>query len=202
MIGLLFAMMQMLGSSQPKPGVPVYFPPSLIVPSIPCPAGALRSDGVVSEFKKGWYARQLAAANEPPLFGAPKNESLRFTWLRTFHKPIIVRLVGLQSPTPRLIAKELTGRGGYDPGTIGRTVSRVLTREEAGAIRTLVARTRVVTQPVDGCRMGTDGAEWLIESNDRAGYHFIDEWSPEKGAVRETGLALIKLTGWTIDPVY
>lgn len=203
MIGVLIAMLSALSSPQTKPALPNYFPSSMIVDSKPCPEGDLSSVGTVSDFEKDWYARQLAAADEPPLYGATADgSSLRFTWLRTFHKPIVVRLSGLETDTPRLIAKEMTGHGGYDPGKVGRIVKRFLTTEEADAIRALIARNRVLTEPVDACRFGNDGAEWLIESNGRTGYRFVKEWSPERGAMRDTGLALLKLTGWKINPIY
>lgn len=46
-----------------------------------------------------------------------------------------------------------------------------------------------------------DGARWILEANGADGYRFIDRWSAE-GPVREVGLHLIGLTGWTYDRVY
>jgi hypothetical protein len=47
-----------------------------------------------------------------------------------------------------------------------------------------------------------DGAEWIVEGVDDTGYHFVDRWSPRRGEVRETGLSLLKLTGWVFKDVY
>ena len=44
-------------------------------------------------------------------------ESYRFLWLRTFHKPIAVRVWSADSRY-YLVVKELSGQGGYEPGRI------------------------------------------------------------------------------------
>src|SRR5687768_4530953 len=76
---------------------PAYFPASLGEPAIRCPAAdPARLQPLLSDFERDWYSRQLAAAGEPSLYlasrSAPGPATLRFTWLRTFHAPVFIRI--------------------------------------------------------------------------------------------------------------
>lgn len=98
-------------------GSPAYFPPTFTEATETCegPFGP-RRQAVVSAAEAEWYSRQWRAADEPSLYlasqdrGAPR--AWRFTWLRSFHSPLFVRIEEDRSGGLRLIAKELTGMGG------------------------------------------------------------------------------------------
>lgn len=187
----------------------VYFPPPYPKRFAPCsPSPPSGGAPVVSEFENRWYSEQLSAAAEPSLFEAAGGKAsrvgttIRFTWLRSFDPPVIVRVEGVESRSPRLIAKQLSGNGGYQPGSISKQVDRKLLPAEAEILRKTLQRTRIFGQPALDCSAGMDGAHWLIEGIDRSGYHFVYRWTPEHGQVRETGLAMLKLTGWTFKDVY
>lgn len=193
----------------------IYFPPSLAVPVPDCRFGQkVEKRPVLSDFEARWYSSQLRAASEPSLSqpirrGAqPKQRAIRFTWLRSFHPPIVVRIEGLETATPRMIAKQLSGAGGYAPGGIAKRVDRELASSEALTLLGLLADTHLdktssKTAALKECGPpGLDGAEWLVEVVDSRGYHFAKNWSPQAGDVRRMGLALIALTGWTVEPVY
>lgn len=197
-------------------GTPVaYFPPSLTVPVPHCRFGTkVVKSPVLSEFAARWYSNHLQAAEEPSLSEPPvlskqrERSVLRFTWLRSFDPPIMVRVEGLGSGSPRMIAKRLSGAGGYAPGKIADTVDRPLTASETQKLRELLADTHLA-QPLPPASTlkecgppGLDGAEWLVEVVDRRGYHFAKDWSPRTGDVRQVGLAMLALTGWTVEPVY
>src|SRR5207253_2179117 len=70
---------------------------------------------VIPDFEADWYALHWRAAHERSLYEAstkPETRStrtLRFTWLRTFHAPVIVRVDEVASGQIRLTAKELDG---------------------------------------------------------------------------------------------
>lgn len=185
----------------------VYFPPPYPERVAQCsPSPPSGGTPVVSEFENQWYSKQLSAAAEPSLFEAANsnhaNSAIRFTWLRSFHPPVIVRVEGLTSSSPRLIAKQLSGAGGYNPGSVSKHIDRELSSVEVTALRKTLQRTKVFDLPALECSGGMDGAEWIIEGVDDTGYHFIDRWSPSRGEVRETGLSLLKLTGWAFKDVY
>jgi hypothetical protein len=186
-----------------------YFPPSFAKPSLPCGPGSRKDLPILSDFENKWYSGQLSAAQEPSLYEAangsarPKGRTVRFTWLRTFHPPVVVRVEGLGTATPRLIAKQLSGAGGYEPGTISKRVERRLSSPEADTLAADVVRTGVFKLPAVECQMGgMDGAEWLIEGVDEGGYHFVNRWTPRQGKVRDLGLAMLALTGWQFEEIY
>ncbi|HEX7695707.1 MAG TPA: hypothetical protein VF409_14540 [Sphingomonas sp.] len=193
----------------PSAAETVYFPPPYPKRVASCsPSPPSGGAPVVSDFENRWYSEQLSAAAEPSLFEAAGSKAsragttIRFTWLRSFDPPVIVRVEGVESRSPRLIAKQLSGAGGYKPGPISKQIDRKLVPAEAEMLRRTLQRTRVFDVPALDCSMGTDGAQWIIEGIDRTGYHFVDRWTPEQGQVRETGLAMLKLTGWTFKNVY
>jgi len=50
-------------------------------------------EGTYDEFVVDWYSKHLHAMKEPLLFNRKvKKEVYRFTWLRTFHKPMTFRI--------------------------------------------------------------------------------------------------------------
>ncbi|MFD1951027.1 hypothetical protein ACFSGX_09645 [Sphingomonas arantia] len=193
------------------PAAPRYFPEAFATPSYSCSGGGRPFNAaILSAFEDKWFSSHLAAAGEPSLYqatAAAKRGSVRavrFTWLRSFHAPVIVRVKWKAGGSPTLVAKALTGAGGYRPGRVARTVDRKLTPEEANGLNALLMRTKVLAQPPKDCRdlIMVDGARWIVEGVDRAGYHYADRPSPDAGPVREFGLAMLKLTGWSFPDVY
>src|SRR5262245_8575536 len=80
-------------------------------------------------FHRTWYSTHLRAMAEPSLScGDSSGESYRFLWLRTFGRPIAVRVETGKPST--LTAVELDGAGGYQPGKISRRVQRQLSADE------------------------------------------------------------------------
>lgn len=122
----------------------------------------------------------------------------------------MVRVEWTQAGSAQLIAKQLSGRGGYELGGVVQRVTRHLRAGEAQQLRTLLTRTQIFEQPTTECvaqpggtiRVVADGAEWIFEDVDPRGYHVAVWQSPEGGRVRDPGLALLALTGWRVDPVY
>lgn len=221
MAGMIFTVPLLLAAQGlAVSGVPVYFPASLSEQIPQCRhQGKVRSAAQLSVFEREWYSRFLYAAKEPSLAemagtGNASGSVIRFTWLRSFHAPVVVRVMGLGTAAPRLVATALTGRGGYDPGVPGPVLDRPLRKEEAAMLEAALAGSGLtVVSSVANRRpvlkecgiadpLGTDGAEWVLEAVDAKGYRFDKAWSPRIGKVRDIGLAMLKLTGWSIDPVY
>jgi hypothetical protein len=177
-----------------------YFPPTLFDETVPC-AQPGRAWPVMTDFRADWYGGHLRAAGEAPIFDSPA-ATLRFTWLRTFHAPVVIRLDTTAEGAVLMTATELSGKGGYDPGSVARRVERRLTTEDGAALVRMLDNTDVMSLASAKCDHGMDGAQWILESAGPEGYRFVDRWAPRDGAVRELGLHLIGLTGWTFDPVY
>jgi hypothetical protein len=178
-----------------------YFPPSYVGPS------GSREPTLLNQLENDWYSGQLAAAQEPSLYSESLNPhiagrmTVRFTWLRTFHPPVVVRLE-IAGQDVRLIAKQLSGAGGYEAGTIAKRIDRPLTVREGVRVRAALARTHVFALPATEGGLGADGAQWLFEGVDERGYHFVHRWSPKNGDVRDLGMVLLRLTGWRFGDVY
>lgn len=185
-----------------------YFPPSDAQASIVCDYGrGNRRFAIVDEFQSRWFSQHLAAAGEPSLYlesqrqRDPSALTLRFTWLRTFHAPVIVRIEAAEG-SYRLIARQLSGAGGYSPGQVSQRIDRQLTAHEASRLRTLLSRNHFFDLPGAHCEMGTDGALWIFERADQAGYRVLTRWTPAYGPAHEVGLFLLGLTGWRFEIVY
>ncbi|WP_420479008.1 hypothetical protein [Brevundimonas sp. FT23028] len=148
-----------------------------------------------------WYGGHLRAAGETPLFRST-GSSLRFTWLRSFDAPVVIRLETGADGAVTMTATELSGRGGYEPGSVARRIERRLTAGEVTALARMMAQSGVLKQTAATCDIGLDGAGWAVESAGADGYRFIERQSPADGPVRTFGLHLIGLTGWTYDRVY
>jgi hypothetical protein len=180
-----------------------YFPPAFSAPAITCPtASGPKKLPLLSDLENEWFSDQLAAAHEPVLYPSSASEQLRFTWIPSFDHTVTVRVIGLGSSNPQLIAKKLSGQGGYEPGVIANKVVRPLSRREATMLRALVSDSHVLDASSKLCGLGVDGSEWLIEGTGPSGYHFVARWSPENGSVRELGLVLLRLTGWKFKEIY
>ena len=86
---------------------------------MPLCAGQAAAD--LSDLARDWYSSQLAAAAEPSLYTglqAPQpegNATLRFTWLRSFHHPVTIRIETTGPGRHRLVAKELSGQAAMNP---------------------------------------------------------------------------------------
>ncbi|NML07780.1 hypothetical protein [Sphingomonas sp. G-3-2-10] len=207
MIGpLTWSLAQIALSSAEMPPDP-YFPPALATTPLSCRDNG-RPMPILSDFENGWFSKHLRAAQEPSLYVAARKPPsgddfiLRFTWLRTFHAPVVIRVEPVPGGGFRLAARQLSGAGGYDPGKIAKRVDRAMTAAEVQGLRGVMARNAIFDQAPANCELGMDGSEWIIEGVDRAGYRFFKRWSPDDGAIRAVGLHLIGLSGWSFKDVY
>jgi hypothetical protein len=185
----------------------IYFPPNVteVVPD--CRTRELKRVPV-DDFLKRWFSKHLRAANEPSLADAARRrlargeEWLRFTFLRSFHHPLIVRVEKRSDGSAWLFATELSGAGGYEPGSIKRRFSRPLKAAEMHRLVLLHTAVSFAEARLARCTGGLDGSEWIIEAASAGRYRYINRWSPREGAVRRIGLYLLGLTGWQIAPIY
>jgi hypothetical protein len=144
-------------------------------------------------FVRGWFSEQLRAMAEPSLSCGAPGRVYRFTWLRSFHHPVVVRVTDFGN-RGRLDAVELDGAGGYEPGSPLRRKSYVLGAKTMLKLRMAMAPAwdKPSTEPSNG----RDGAEWIIEVADAGRHHALVRWSPKDGFVRDLGLRLLSLSGW------
>lgn len=132
---------------------------------------------MLDEFRYQWYCKQLQAMGEREL--ASGAESYRFLYLRTFDAPISVRVQRIGDRW-LLVARVLSGKGGYDPGTVVKRVDRELSTEEIGALQRRLRGADFWGEPwVTQKELGVDGGQWIFEGRRGAEYRLLDIWSPE-----------------------
>jgi hypothetical protein len=160
-----------------------------------------------SHFKEQWYSGQLRALKEPSLWELSKTQTtqtFRFLWLRSFDRPISVRLDVHQDGTGLLTTKATSGQGGYKPGGLVMNKTRALTKEQ-----TKWALDRIneagfwglptYEKPKEGVgpngektvQIDLDGAQWILEGVKDGKYQVTDRWSPENGPVRTLGIMML-----------
>ncbi len=178
-----------------------YFPAHLSRPTVACDGKCIAP---IDDFVDEWYSKQLRAADEPSLFRLSQRPVkagdfvLRFTWLRSFDPSMFITL-RRQGGRFELIARELSGAGGYEPGAVRRSVRRPLSPAAAQALLAAIDPDALFAGPTALCDRGCDGSEWLFEIVDHRGYRIVNRWSPEHGPVHRAGRALIARTGWPVE---
>jgi len=170
------------------------------------PQDSLDETAVSSRSREQWYSEHLRALKEPSLWDSSKSQKLqtyRFLWLRTFDRPISVRLDVQQDGTSLLTTKITNGQGGYKPGKLVVNKSRKLTKDqttwflermEEVSFWKLASFEKPYEIGPNGEKVdliGVDGAEWIVEGVKDGKYHVVDRWSPEKGPVRVLGIVML-----------
>ncbi len=163
------------------------------------PKGALAAQPQPDQFKSEWYSHQLIALEEPSLLEASRSsvEQYRFLWVRTFHHPVVIRLVVNADGSGTLTEKIASGQGGYDPGKLDHNVLRPITAKEVGSYLSMIRKAKfwsLPTYPPPSSMIGCDGSEWIIEGVKGGEYHVVNRWTPGKGPVFELGMAMLGLT--------
>jgi len=162
------------------------------------PRGALDLSSAESDnFDNNWYSSHLRAMAEPVLAPSGTTHTYRFTWLRTFHHPVAIRVVATHGQF-KLFATELDGAGGYSPGAVLRKKSVSLSAAQFKELEEVILRNDFWHLPPHEDTMGLDGSEWIVEAaTDK--YHAVVRWTPRGGAIHEIGERLLSLAGWTFD---
>jgi hypothetical protein len=143
------------------------------------------------------YSYELLRMGEPSLScGNASQDSFRFTWLRSFHPPVAVR-VSRSRGAVDLIATEMSGSGRAAPdGVVDQPRRRLSSTEwedlEGAFVRADFWRLTSVTDDLN-----PDGAHWIVEGRVGSRYHVVDRWGP-RGRFRDLGIAFIKVSGLSI----
>jgi hypothetical protein len=144
------------------------------------------------------YGKPLCAMNEQPMTPRAVDEAYRFLWLRTFHHPISVR-IETAGGKAILVAVELDGKGGYEPGAVERRKTRTLTAEEWRSLLAAVSAAGFWELPTEDpkAQHGFDGAEWIIEGYRAGTYHVVDRWEGPP-PIRAVGEAFLRAAHFSI----
>ena len=167
------------------------------------PAGSLNERGDSDSFEREWYSKHLAAAGEFALPSAKLEDAYRFTFLPSFSHPVVVR-VERNSDSAIIVAKELDGVGGYDPGELIVDRYRSLTRSEWEEIERRVVAMQFWALPKHACEgrdHPDDGAVWLLEGVSHGEYAAVQwHWDECAACLDLVELAELKLQGLGPEP--
>ncbi len=149
----------------------------------------------LTTFILDWYSGQLKALNEPLLFNQIEDTVYRFTWLRTFHHPVAIRI---QKEGGNIILswKMSDGAGGYSPGELTVSKTKKLNNTEWNEFQKLLTKADYWSLPTNEQSdiMGNDGSQWIIEGIENGKYNVVNRWTPRESDYQEIGKYLIKLT--------
>lgn len=105
---------------------------------------------------------------------------VRILAMPTFGRPRMVRVDGATAETPQLTYAQLSGRGGYELGTLaGRREIQVHVKEADQLRRHIDTLRRWLTSRGPQQNGGFDGTTWLIEAKTKEGQLARRAWSPD-----------------------
>ncbi len=155
--------------------------------------------GKYDNFVMKWYSQHLFAMKEPLLFNKKINKEVyRFTWLRTFNKPVTFR-IEKDNCEYMIYWKVLSGAGGYEPGELITEKSKKLAEKDWLNFIDLVNKSNFWKMKIGRSSMGLDGSDWILEGVNPRDYKVVTVWSPRKGNFYNACNYLISLTDFNIS---
>lgn len=154
---------------------------------------------ILENREHNWYSKHLKAMQEPVIRNSTHKQVFRFTWLRTFDNPIVIRLENDNNKIT-LFWKVNDGKGGYDPGEIIVNDKKELTVEEWKVIYDDIYAINFYSLTPNQRTMGLDGAQWILEANVFGKYHAVDRWNGV--VISKVCLNLLRLTGLDVENIY
>ena len=155
-------------------------------------------DGKYDDFVMEWYSKHLFSMKEPLLFNRKtKKQIYRFTWLRTFDKPVAIKIEKDKNQYT-LFWKMLSGAGGYKPGELIVEKSKELSEKEWLNFIELVEKADFWNMELGRSSIGFDGSEWILEAVNPTDYKVVSVWTPRKSNFYNACNYLISLTDLNI----
>lgn len=134
------------------------------------------------------YSKYLEALKEPALLDRSQSglsQSYRFLWLRSFHRPVSVRLEVRSDGAGIVTVKVGEKTGASSVGGSVQTITRTLTKREVDSFLDQIESNRFWKLPSEEEPVsGPDGARWIFEGVKGGEYHVVHRWAPKDGAVR------------------
>ena len=150
-------------------------------------------------------SKHLEAMDEPSLWKQRKDgrHTYRFLWLRSFHKPICIRLTINRDGGAILFAKRTSGQGGYEPGVLVDYKTKALKVDRVKQFLEKIESIDFWALPSwDKEALGIiDGASWILEGAKDGKYHVVERWGSE-GDFTDTALLLIEYSDLEAENIY
>jgi hypothetical protein len=176
-----------------------YFSPE----ALNSPVGTCRDQPkapAVSSVEASWYSGIWIRAREPSL-AATANSSPRMTWRFTdipnLSAPMVFRISLEGNGRLHMIAKRLSGKGGYDPGSLRDQVDRMLTSDEQRRFqKALLSVEDVLAKPIDHCSIVLDSDQLILERTQAGRYVIGQRYSQTGKTMTEMNELLVHFAGW------
>ena len=92
-----------------------------------------------------------------------------------------------------MVAKELDGAGGYDPGKLIKSNVYSMSKESYKSLWMQIEKIGFWNMPTSKQELGCDGARWILEGYKGEKYHIVDRWSSPKSSFHELGKHIMRL---------
>lgn len=148
-----------------------------------------RGNQYFDDGKASYYTRYLRAMDEPSIreMKVVKDEAiLRFTYLRSFDDPVVVRLHHKDGKIT-LFCKVMTMTHEYELTELTRNQRREIKGDRWRRVYE-ASTVEGFWQPLTDTEKyleGLDGSTWVFEIIDSDGYRMIDPWSPQLEKIPE-----------------
>lgn len=156
------------------------------------------------------YLNTLSVFKEPQIFPdlKTKGEVYRVFVAPTFYHPISIRVEKVGDKY-FLVAKRLSGQGGYKWGKLKVVERRRLSEQEWRTLLDLLSQSSFWTlnskdKEIEPNEKGEitvclDGTVWFLEAVKDGKYHAVYRYCPDSKSFRAVGLYMIKLSRWSRD---
>jgi hypothetical protein len=151
------------------------------------------------------YRNILSVFKEPQIFPSSNKsvEIYRVFIIPTFYHPLSIR-VEREGNKYVLIAKRLSGQGGYGWGTLKREKRHYLTKNEWQHLRSLLNQASFWTLASDDKKnepgekgeatICLDGTTWLLEGVSEGKHHVVDRYCPDSKSFAAVGMYLARMS--------
>ncbi len=151
-------------------------------------------------FVNTWFSKQLTALNEPKLYKNYDFESYRFTWLRTFHNPISIRLEKRNNDY-LLFVKRANGAGGYNPGQVVQNDTIQITESQWNEVMSKIYNINFWGIPTveKSDMIVMDGAMWIFEARKENNYNMVYRQTSKGTEINELCMLLLNMSRLKIN---
>ena len=128
----------------------------------------------IDTLRNVWFSRHLIAMKEPIIHEyRGEMEIYRFTLLRTFDQPVVVKLEKKEDSV-RLISKMTSGAGGYYCGQLILDTLYSISLEKYDSLIYEIDHANFWKLPTtEHKHTGVDGSEWIVEAYQDGRYHLV-----------------------------
>lgn len=127
-------------------------------------SGIYLNDSHIDSFCNAWYSAQLYGMHEPLLYNKPiEKEVVRFTWLRSFHHPVSIRMEK-ENEKYTLYWKVCDGAGEFVPGNLIINRTKIVSLYQWEILNYHLDKAGFWSSGFKVRYPGTDGSEWIFEA--------------------------------------